>query len=156
MEKSQPPMENPNDIPPGAIEVIKGHLYFVSRDAPPERPVTSSVRFVRSVNFATDPSFVYTSYFADFGPFDLGITHQFCHNLHTVMQEARDHRKFVVFYAGSHEHKRANAAACLMAYLVRKCMEDNCATRLTSSVSTVNRYSFSTSQSSVLTGPSAG
>lgn len=132
----------PDDLPAGAIQVIRGnllrgmewmnffasslllrewhtgHLYFVARDPPPERPLTST-RFVRSLNFTNDASFVYTSYFADFGPLDLGITYQFCRNLQNLMNEATEHRKYVVFYAGSHEHKKANSAACLMAYLVR-------------------------------------
>lgn len=100
------------------FQIYVGQLYYVPRDPPPERPVTS-MRFVKSIVFTADSSFVYTSYFADFGPFDLGITYQFCQNLQAALQEAREHRRFVVFYAGSHEQKRVNSVACLMAYLVR-------------------------------------
>lgn len=99
---------------------VSGYLYFVPRD-PPER---SPDRLSQFIFFANDPSFVYTAFFADFGPLDLGITHQFCKQLQEAVQNAKDHRKTVLFFAGSHEHKKANSAVCLCAYLV--CIKNIC------------------------------
>lgn len=85
---------------------------------PQDLPENAPARSIRSVNFTNDSTFIYTSYFADFGPLDLGITYQFCKNLQETMNQAKESRKYVLFYAGSHDHKKANSAVCLCAYLV--------------------------------------
>lgn len=121
-----------------------GYLYFVPRD-PPERPAERVSQFIF---FANDPSFVYTAFFADFGPLDLGITHQFCKQLQEAVQNAKDHRKTVLLFAGNHEHKKANSAVCLCAYLV--CLVVFYCVFLLSLTSFTCRYLFLTIRSSKL------
>lgn len=70
------------------------------------------------VLFANDKSFIYTSFFADFGPLDLGLTHKFCSQFHETMEKAKELRKPVLYSCSNHPHQRTNSAVLLCAYLV--------------------------------------
>lgn len=68
---------------------------------------------------------MYTSFFADFGPLDLGVTCKFCQQLHDLLSQAQQQLKAVIYFAGVHEQKRANNAVLLLAYLVSYMMNSN-------------------------------
>lgn len=81
--------------------------------------------------FCTDTTLVYTAFFADFGPLDLGLTYKF-------MQECEKNMKrlgyyppqsggadagggdsgTVVYYSSNHPHRRANSIALVMAFCI--------------------------------------
>ena len=61
---------------------------------------------------------IYTAFFADFGPLDLGITYRFCNLLSEQMRHAKEHRKPILYHAGNHPHIRTNSIVLLGAYLV--------------------------------------
>jgi cell division cycle 14 len=89
-------------------------LYFASSDAPEQNR-----NHLPYIPFTNDPSLVYTAFFADFGPLDLGLTCKFCQQLHEVLTTAQEQKKSVVYFVGSNnEHKRANGAVLILAYLV--------------------------------------
>lgn len=90
-----------------------GKLYFLSDDYSDRYRSNSSY-----VPFINDPALVYTAFFADFGPLDLGLTYKFCQQFHDALQHANEQHKALIYYAGSHPHKRANSAVLLQAYLV--------------------------------------
>jgi hypothetical protein len=73
---------------------------------------------LNTIPFVTDKSIVYTAFFADFGPFDLGLIYKFCQQLHDTMLRAKEARKTVVFYTSDEAHTRANSAVLLCAYMV--------------------------------------
>jgi hypothetical protein len=58
---------------------------------------------------------VYSSFFADFGPFDLGLTYKFCVELHEAINSSS---KPVLYNATNHPHTRSNSAVLICAYLV--------------------------------------
>ncbi len=91
-------------------------LYFSSSDQPDRIPANSTW-----LAFSNDPSLVYTAFFADFGPLDLGLTCKFCQQLHEKLQQASETRKSVVYFASSEPQKRSNCATLLLAYLVSIC-----------------------------------
>jgi cell division cycle 14 len=88
-------------------------LYFIPLDPP-----TQPLRHPRLTIFTNDPSFVYTSFFADFGPLDLGITYRFCQQLQDCLQRAESAKKTVLFYTGQHPHQITNSGTCMMAYCI--------------------------------------
>ena len=70
------------------------------------------------VYFSTDETLIYTAFFADFGPLNLGLVYTFCKQLHEIMNPTDGSRKMVVYYCQSHPHRRANSAVLLCAYMV--------------------------------------
>ena len=73
----------------------------------------------KSIYFTTDSTLIYTAFFADFGPLDLGLTYQFCQQLHELLKASTAAKKSVVYYCADHLHRRANSAVLLCSYLVR-------------------------------------
>ena len=73
----------------------------------------------KSIYFTTDSTLIYTAFFADFGPLDLGLTYQFCQQLHELLKASTAAKKSVVYYCSDHLHRRANSAVLLCSYLVR-------------------------------------
>ena len=71
----------------------------------------------KQICFTIDTTFIYTAFFADFGPLHLGHTFQFCGMLDNMFKLAGDKKK-IIFYTSVHPHRRANGAALLLAYLV--------------------------------------
>jgi cell division cycle 14 len=70
------------------------------------------------IPFTNDPSLMYTAFFADFGPLDLGLTVKFCQQLHETLTTAQEQKKAVIYFAGSGAQQRANSAVLILAYLV--------------------------------------
>ena len=63
-----------------------------------------------------DDSLVYSSFFADFGPLDLGQTIKLCNGAHDLMRRSNSGK--IIFTSSSHPHKRSNAAVLVCAYLI--------------------------------------
>ena len=70
------------------------------------------------VLFTNDKSLVFTSFFADFGPLDLGLTYKFCTQLCETMVKAKDKGKPVLYSCSSHPHHRSNGAVLICAFMV--------------------------------------
>ena len=110
-------------LPKGAIQILPGQklvapLYFLVAPENYSPPSSSTTLYLY-----TDESLEYTSFFADFGPLDLGLTYRFCKSLETLMAEAKKTNKSVVYYCKEDEagHHRTNSAVLLCAYLVFVC-----------------------------------
>ena len=73
-----------------------------------------------SLYLKADSSFVYTAFFADFGPLDLGLTHKFCLELEQLIKKAVNEKKSVSVYCSNNPngHARANTAVLISAYLI--------------------------------------
>ncbi len=70
--------------------------------------------------FTTEKTLVYTAFFADFGPLDLGLTYKFCKQMEDMMALAVKENKSVGYYCSNRKdgHARANSAVLLCAYLI--------------------------------------
>jgi hypothetical protein len=88
-------------------------IYFASSDPPEHVPINCP--WIPHIN---ESSLVYTAFFADFGPLDLGLTYRFCNQFHEKLSQGSQQRKAVVYFASDEPQKRANCATLLMAYLV--------------------------------------
>ena len=88
-------------------------LYFLNVDENFKPPQSDRYLF-----FTTDNTLVYTAFFADFGPLNLGLTYQFCQLLENHLKLNSSNSKIVVYYCANHPHRRANSAVLLVAYLV--------------------------------------
>ena len=88
-------------------------LYFCSSE-PPELKND----LLPWIPFINDSSLIYTAFFADFGPLDLGLTCKFCQQLHEALTNATNHSKAIIYFAGNSPQKRANNAVLLCSYLV--------------------------------------
>lgn len=84
-------------------------LYFSPGNPPANRSGLEYTCFV-------DSSLVYTAFFADFGPLDLGLTYKFCKGLQDHIQAHSD--RPACFFYGETEHSRSNGAVLILAYLV--------------------------------------
>lgn len=123
-----------------AIEIIKGKLYCSMRSCiftfdsthntyvicftadklymtfhPEDSATRSSPNYVL---FTNDKSLVFTSFFADFGPLDLGHTVKFCNQLQDTLARAHTSGKPVVYSCSDHPHARSNGAVMICAYMV--------------------------------------
>lgn len=74
------------------------------------RPRDPRVTFI-----STDTTLVYTPFFADFGPFDLGLIYTFCKQLKDLLNKSN---KPVVYYCVDHMHRKANAAVLICSYMI--------------------------------------
>ena len=83
-----------------------GKLFFLSCDDPSRM---QSAHHGKYVFINTDDSLVYTAFFADFGPLDLGLTYSFCQQLQEAMRSASSSKKSVIQICSNHPHRRANA-----------------------------------------------
>ena len=88
-------------------------LYFCLVDES-FKPSTSSSKYVY---FSTDNTLVYTAFFADFGPLNLGLACTFCQQLHEVISSASAVGKSVVYYAASPQ-AWSNSAVLVCAYQI--------------------------------------
>jgi cell division cycle 14 len=66
--------------------------------------------------FTTDEDLVYTAFFADFGPLDVGKMYTFCRRLDEHMKSSGGKR--VVYYCKDHEHFALNSAVLILAYMI--------------------------------------
>jgi cell division cycle 14 len=110
-------------LPKGAMQILPNQklpapLYFLVAPENFSPPSSTTTLYL-----CTDESLQYTSFFADFGPLDLGLTYKFCKSLATLMAEAQKTNKSVVYYCKDDEarHYRTNSAVLLCAYLVLVC-----------------------------------
>uniref|UniRef100_K3WJ76 protein-tyrosine-phosphatase n=1 Tax=Globisporangium ultimum (strain ATCC 200006 / CBS 805.95 / DAOM BR144) TaxID=431595 RepID=K3WJ76_GLOUD len=88
-----------------------------------------------------DDELVYARFFADFGPLNLAQTVRFCNDVHQKLAAAAVNGSdsgcgtaLVVVYSSDHPHKRANAMALLVLYLVivHKCTPEQAVARFQS------------------------
>eukprot|EP01032_Pedospumella_encystans_P023335 gene23335-26412_t len=96
-----------------AIEIIKDKLYMTFH--PEDSAARSSPNYVL---FTNDKSLVFTSFFADFGPLDLGHTVKFCNQLQDTLARAHTSGKPVVYSCSDHPHARSNGAVMICAYMI--------------------------------------
>ena len=75
-------------------------------------------RSANIVPFVNDKSMVYTAFFADFGPLDLGLLHKWCTQLHETLLKAKEAHKTVIYYSSSNPHAKSNSAVLLCGYMV--------------------------------------
>ena len=100
-------------LPPSCREFVSNQLYFFVASG--EEPVVkeeSSLRY-----FACDESFVFSAFFADFGPLDLGKTASFCRQIDDLLKDPRDTTP-CVFYCQNHPYRVANCALLICAYMI--------------------------------------
>eukprot|EP00928_Gymnodinium_smaydae_P027221 TRINITY_DN2110_c0_g2_i1.p1 TRINITY_DN2110_c0_g2~~TRINITY_DN2110_c0_g2_i1.p1 ORF type:complete len:430 (+),score=69.01 TRINITY_DN2110_c0_g2_i1:82-1290(+) len=94
------------------VEILKGRLYWLSTASPP-RADTDQVHF-----FTIDDVLAYQPFVYDFGPVDLGMTHQYISLLRAKMSDPHLAGKQIVHYCSALDEKRANAAYLICAYMV--------------------------------------
>jgi cell division cycle 14 len=70
------------------------------------------------VPFQVNKKYRYTSFFADFGPLDLGLTYSFCCDLHEALQSALAEKKTVLIIAEQSPHQRSNHTVLVLGYLI--------------------------------------
>ena len=101
------------EICPGQLPA-KLHFFSAPNDY---KPPSSSESMVF---FCTDEKYIYTSFFADFGPLDLGQTHSFCKDMEKLMAEAAAANKGIAYYTRTEPNRqaRSNSAVFVCAYLV--------------------------------------
>jgi cell division cycle 14 len=102
-----------------SIELLPQKLYFLVSDNPPEfAPAStgSSSGKPLVISYELDDALVHSSFFADFGPLNLGKTAAFCARIDSLLRKPGGGP--VIFHSPTHPHKRSNAAVLLCAYLV--------------------------------------
>mmetsp|Transcript_24735 Transcript_24735/g.22477 ORF Transcript_24735/g.22477 Transcript_24735/m.22477 type:complete len:672 (+) Transcript_24735:201-2216(+) len=94
------------------ITIIPDRLYFLSTDENfrPSNHETNKYNFI-----TTDSELIYKSFFADFGPLDLGLTYIFCDRIKQLFESSN---KPIVYYCSDHFHKKSNSAVLLCAFLI--------------------------------------
>jgi cell division cycle 14 len=107
--------ENTNNNTNGAIEIIKGKLYFLAVDDSNRAQLQNTQK---NTFFTTDNTLIYTAFFADFGPLDLGLTYTFCQQLHELLKTAISSKKHLIYYCENHPHRRSNSVCLICAYLI--------------------------------------
>ena len=107
------------------IEFIPNRLYFQvvdqgSAELEENRKASASSLSSSSSEkpqfICCDNSLIFSSFFADFGPFDLGKTVVFCRQLDDLLKKLNSSP--LVFYCSSHQHRRANAAVLICAFMI--------------------------------------
>lgn len=102
------------DLVESKTEILKDKFIFLNvKDG--FKPPTESPYYIY---FTTDKTLVYTSFFADFGPLDIGLTYQFCQQLNELLNSVENTKKVVVYYSLNCPHYRANSAVLICAYLI--------------------------------------
>eukprot|EP01114_Cavostelium_apophysatum_P017258 TRINITY_DN5086_c0_g1_i1.p1 TRINITY_DN5086_c0_g1~~TRINITY_DN5086_c0_g1_i1.p1 ORF type:complete len:531 (-),score=80.00 TRINITY_DN5086_c0_g1_i1:14-1606(-) len=96
---------------PNSIEILKDRIYFVSLRIQPR--TISNAHF-----FTVDNELVYESFFADFGPLNLGHVYSFCKALDRKLSDVRFQKKRIFLYTSFDACKRTNAAFLICAYSV--------------------------------------
>lgn len=96
---------------PNGIELIKDRLYFATLRVQP--------RAYQIAHFFTvDNDLVYESFFADFGPLNLGHVYAFCNLLDKKLEDPKLARKKLFIYTSYDACKRTNAAFLVGAFMV--------------------------------------
>ncbi|XP_073347630.1 dual specificity protein phosphatase CDC14AB-like [Pagrus major] len=95
----------------GASEFIKDRLYFASLRVKPKN--TANTHY-----FSTDEEFIYESFYADFGPFNLAMLYRYCCKLNKKLRSFTMSRKKLVHYTSFDQKKRANDAVLIGAFAV--------------------------------------
>lgn len=98
-------------LPTGTFGITNG-LYFLMTEENFKPPASAKFLY-----FSSESTLVYTAFFADFGPLNLGLVCTFCHSLSDVISSASKSGKQVVYYATS-PHHRSNSAVLICAYLI--------------------------------------
>ncbi|KAI8895198.1 dual specificity protein phosphatase [Globomyces pollinis-pini] len=97
-----------------AREFVKDKLYFVSLTRKPQP--TENVHY-----FTVDQQFVYTNFYADFGPSNMSHVVRFCYLMQDKFQNPATANKVLCLYTSYDIDKRANAAFLLCTYMVVVC-----------------------------------
>jgi cell division cycle 14 len=106
-------------VPKSSLEMAAGRLparlFFFEAPENYQPPSTPNTLFL-----CTDQTLAYTSFFADFGPLDLGLTYKFCQQMDSLMIEAEKQSKTICYYCLKDEggHSRTNSAVLLCAFLI--------------------------------------
>ncbi|XP_060899809.1 dual specificity protein phosphatase CDC14AB-like [Labrus mixtus] len=95
----------------GASEIIKDRLYFSTLHIKPK--TTANTHY-----FSTDEEFIYESFYADFGPLNLGMLYKYCCKLNKKLKSFTMYRKKLVHYTSNDQKKRACAAVLIGGYSV--------------------------------------
>ncbi|KAG6550352.1 hypothetical protein Mapa_008315 [Marchantia paleacea] len=98
-------------------EVIRNRLYFAPLHWTEDSVVLSALPRAGTA-FCIDNELVYEPFFADFGPLNISCTYRFCWKLHSLLKDAEELGRCVLFYCGADPKKKANAAVLLGTYLV--------------------------------------
>jgi cell division cycle 14 len=107
--------ENDTNNTNGPIEIIRGKLYFLVVDDLNKAQLQNTQK---NIFFTTDNALIYTAFFADFGPLDLGLTYTFCQQLHELLKTAISSKKNLIYYCENHPHRRSNSVCLICAYLI--------------------------------------
>ena len=100
-------------FPPSCREFVPKLLYFcVASDEGIVNCKRSSLRY-----FACDETFVFSAFFADFGPLDLGKIASFCRQINDLLLDSHDGTP-CVFYCQDHPYRVANSALLICAYMI--------------------------------------
>ena len=94
------------------IEIEKGRLYWLSDSTAPKSKTS------KAFYFCIDDNLVYESFFEDFGPLNLAMTHKYCMEIDKIMQNPKFQKNKILHYTSLDFRKRANAAYLMGAYLV--------------------------------------
>lgn len=92
-------------------EFLPGKLYYTSLSSKPTKSNTTHY-------FSTDTELVYWNFFLDFGPLNLGHLMRFCKLLNSKLDDPKLQDKTIVYFSGSHAHKRANSAFLICGWAI--------------------------------------
>lgn len=92
-------------------EIIKDRLFFVTARSTP-------VNTDREYYFCVDDELCYESFYADFGPLNLGMLYRFCVRLNNILESPEHKDKTIHYYTSYDVHKRSNAAFLIGAFSV--------------------------------------
>jgi len=111
MFQKQQPVYYETDSISQSREFLKEKLYYIS--------VTHVPQPVNGVHFFTiDQQFVYTNFYADFGPSNMSHVVRFCNFLQAKFDEPELNNKVLCMYSSFEVDKRCNAAFLLCAYML--------------------------------------
>ncbi|CAM9464881.1 unnamed protein product, partial [Heterosigma akashiwo] len=90
-------------------EILPGRLYYCTLSQAPNASLYTDCNF-----FTTDNTLQYFNFFLDFGPLNLSQLYRFCMLLNRKLADEHLKGQKIVYYSGTHGHKRANSV-CLLA-----------------------------------------
>ena len=94
------------------LEIEKDRLYWISDIVAPKYKTS------KTFYFCIDENLVYESFFEDFGPLNLAMTHKYCMKVNKIMQNSK-YKNYKIFHYTSLDYKkRANSAYLMCAYLI--------------------------------------
>ena len=100
------------------FEIIPSQLYFWVVDSdfvPPKN--------TQDIYFSTEFELIYTSFFADFGPLDIGKTYEFCRLMEKFIEKSNKSNVKIIYYCQNHPYTMLNSAVLIISYMifVRNC-----------------------------------